>query len=91
MSKKPEIAGERLPYAELVIRPADPRPIVVTLEYIGGDVEISPGDSTDIATLTVVLSIMAAVSRAMGHVRVLKETNPLEGTNTQSSGDDIPF
>ena len=91
MAKRIEVAGEAPPYAELVIRPADPRPIVISLQTLGGDVEMSPGDSTDVATAHVVLAIMGAVTRSIGHVRLLKELNPPEQSGEVTGADDIPF
>ncbi len=87
------IVGERgpLPYAELIIRAGDSRPIVATLHDQGGDVELSAGNSHDVVELHVVLAIIAAFTRSIGHVRLLAEAFPPEPQEKSTGADDIPF
>lgn len=84
-----ELAG--VPYAELVIRPMDSRPVVVTLDELGGDVRFSEGSSQDLAEAYVVLSLMAAVGRSLGVVRAMNEAHERTMDKGSSRGDDIPF
>ena len=80
-----------IPYAELVIRPADTRPIVITLQEMGGQVEFSQGPSSDLVEAYVVLALMAAAGRSIGVVRILKEENHPGQIPLPGGGDDIPF
>lgn len=91
MSKKPFITGEELPFAELIIKPGDSRPIIIRLDKMGGDTEMSAGTAQDTVEAAVVLSLMQAVVRALGITRQMHETFAPSETQSPSGSDDIPF
>jgi len=80
-----------LPYAELIIKPGDSRPIVIRIDQMGGEVYVSDGSAEDVVEAHVVLALMGAVSRAVGHVRLIKEMLPPRTDGVPTSVDDIPF
>lgn len=91
MAEKKAGQEQRVPYAELVVRPMDARPIVVTIEELGAEVTFSPGTHADSVLTYVVLHLMAAAARSVGIVRILKEDNAVAADQGSFGGDDIPF
>lgn len=71
MSKQPGL-GDLLPFAELVIRPGDSRPIVVSLiETEAGiwDSMVSPGPFADMDELITILNVMLSIATATNNLR----------------------
>jgi len=78
-------------YAELIIRPMDARPIVISLEALGGDVYVAPGTSHDLVEAEVILSLMRSVVHSLGVVRQMNEALDFQQELLADEGDDLPF
>jgi len=83
--------GGKLPYAELIMKGGDSRPIVLRIHELGGSIDISPGTSHDMVEVTIVLGLMLATVRSIGVVRQLREDDPPAEEDATGGGDDIPF
>ena len=62
-----------LPYAELVIRPADVRPVTINMHMNVSDCDVSPGTADDMAEALFILRCMSQVVLAILNVRLLQE------------------
>lgn len=90
MPEQTVVEDVRVPYAELVIRPADARPVVISLFNGTGDVVISEGSCDDMQLAQTICGIIANVSRAMWNVRKIKEELPRLKDDGSLDGDDDP-
>lgn len=62
-----------LPYAELTVKPADVRPIVIVMKDSLNDCEVSIGSADDMAELITILGVMRQVAIAVLNVRLMAE------------------
>lgn len=80
-----------LPFAEVIIRPGDSRPVVISLDTLGGDIDISPGSAEDMVQAEVVLGLMRAVCHSLGVVRQMSEDFDRSSRENPTGGDEPPF
>jgi len=91
MSKKVDATDEQVPYAELVIRGGDSRPIVISSLKAVGRVDISPGTSADADEARLWCEMLVQVLTSVSVVRRLKEGRKIVDEIGKPSADDIPF
>lgn len=92
MSEKAVVSPEALPYVELVIRPADTRPIVIQLPTNAGAVFVSEGTTDDMHEAEAVLNILAnVVSSTYTMRRVLKDIERAVAGEAKRGDDDPPW
>jgi len=91
MDKKVQDDAGELPYAELVIRGGDSRPVVISSAEPEGKVDISPGTSEDMLEAKRWLEMMVQVVTAAYNVRRLSEANQKMSNYIKTGDDDIPF
>lgn len=80
-----------LPYAELTVKPADVRPIVVVMKESLSDCEVSIGSADDMAELITILGVMRSVALAVLNVRLMAEANKSGIDSALVVGDDPPL
>jgi DNA polymerase III delta prime subunit len=91
-SRQPGLNG-LIPYAEVVIRPEDSRPIVITLielEDESWDAEVSQGSAGDMDEAINVLQAMVSMAMAMANVR-RSASSMRERLYEVTKGDEPPF
>lgn len=94
--KRPVEEAAALPYAELVIRPGDTRPIVISFSIEGDDaggVHITDGDIGDMEEAKFVLNFMmnAAGDEAWERIQSRLPIRVLRVTVAEIDPDDLPF
>lgn len=91
MDKNSKVDRQVIPYGELVLRPQDTRPIVISSPTPRGVVEISLGTADDMREALDWLLLVTQVCNAMLTVRRLKAANEKFGPGEKTSDDGIPF
>ena len=88
-----------LPYFEITMKPADVRPITLSMMETSGRVKISPGTADDMAELLGVLGMMRQVVQAALNVRMMAEASGIaakviveeDGEEPSEEDGSLPF
>ena len=81
-----------LPYFELTIKPADTRPIILSMCEPTGSIQISPGTADDMAEVLGVLGMMRQVVASALNVRLMSEAHEIKVKEIIVQADeDLPF
>ena len=91
MVKKVDSAPVEFPYAEIIIRGWDSRPIVIRSPLSTGMVDVSPGTAEDAKEARLYLEMIVQVLTAVESVRKLKEASEMFKRDTENQDNDIPF